>query len=142
MGNRTCTRCGKKLRSDNRSGWCYKCRPYAKLNPRDKQANCERSAKNHAEFRRKIAAIKLERGCVDCGYSQYPEALDFDHLPGTEKLKAVALMWGFSWDKVLAEIAKCEVVCSNCHRHRTTVRGRMPRPRTRIGPPPGADMLF
>ena len=124
---RNCQKCGRPLRSDNRSGFCYKCRAYARLTPYGKQANSDRSRKNHAEFRLKIAAIKLERGCVDCGYNRYPEALDFDHLPGAEKVKTVALMWGWSWDKVLAEIDKCEVVCSNCHRHRTKVRSASSR---------------
>jgi len=122
MADRTCKRCDKELRSDNRSGYCSNCRAYAKLTPYGKQANSDRSKKNHAEFRLRIAAIKLERGCIDCGYSRYPEALDFDHLPGAEKVKSVALMWGYSWDKVLTEIDKCEVVCANCHRHRTKVR--------------------
>jgi len=122
MADGTCKKCGKKLRSDNRSGYCAKCRSYDKLTPYGKQANCDRSRKNSAEFRLKINAIKVERGCAECGYNRYPEALDFDHLPGEDKTKAIALMWGCSWEKVLAEIAKCEIVCSNCHRHRTKVR--------------------
>ncbi len=117
-----CKKCGKELRSDNRSGWCYKCKSYERLTPYAKQQNIERSRKNSTAFRAKIDAIKLERGCVDCGYNCYAEALDFDHLPGVEKTKNIALMWGWAWEKVLAEIAKCEVVCSNCHRHRTKVR--------------------
>ncbi len=118
-----CEKCGKKLRSDNRSGVCYRCTSYAQLTPYGKQQNCARSRKVSAAFRAKIDAIKLERGCTDCGYNRYPEALEFDHLPGTEKTKAITLMWGWAWEKVLAEIDKCEVVCSNCHRHRTKARG-------------------
>jgi hypothetical protein len=117
-----CDKCGKKLRRDNRTGRCAACRTYSRLTPYGKQANCARSRKNHAEFRVKIAAIKVERGCVDCGYNGHPAALDFDHLPGAVKVKSVSLMWGYAWDKVLAEIAKCEVVCSNCHRIRTAER--------------------
>lgn len=117
-----CLKCGNKLRSDNRSGFCYRCRTYARLTPYGKQANCDRSRKNHAEFRAKISAIKVARGCADCGYNRYPEALDFDHMPGAGKTKSIALMWGWAWEKVLTEISKCEVVCSNCHRHRTKVR--------------------
>jgi len=122
MGNRTCAGFARKLRSDNRSGFCYKCRSYAKLTPYGRQANCDRSRKIHAAFRIKIAAIKVGRGCADCGYDRYPEALDFDHRPGSVKTKSVALMWNFPWERVLAEIDKCDVVCANCHRHRTKVR--------------------
>ena len=118
----TCEKCGKKLRSDNRSGFCYRCKSYGQLTPYSRHMDNERSRRVSGAFRVKIAAIKVERGCVDCGYNRYPEALDFDHMPGEVKVKAVTLMWGHSWEKVLAEIAKCEIVCSNCHRHRTKLR--------------------
>ena len=73
-----------------------------------------------------INTYKLERGCADCGYADHPHALDFDHLPGTEKLYSIGSGWAGSapWDKVLAEIEKCEVVCANCHRIRTHERRR------------------
>jgi hypothetical protein len=29
---------------------------------------------------------------------------------------------GFSWAAIKKEIAKCEVVCANCHRVRTHIR--------------------
>jgi hypothetical protein len=28
-------------------------------------------------------------------------------------------MLGWSWDKIMAEVLKCDVVCANCHRIRT-----------------------
>lgn len=68
--------------------------------------------------------MKVERGCVDCGYNAHPAALDFDHLPGTEKLYRVCTMAGMSRKLIDAEIAKCEVVCANCHRIRTAERGQ------------------
>ena len=58
-----------------------------------------------------------------CGYNEYPEALDFDHLPGQLKIKDVSHMLGHSLESLMAEIDKCEVVCANCHRHRTRERG-------------------
>ena len=78
------------------------------------------SYRDNQEFLRKY---KLERGCTDCGYNAHAEALDFDHLPGTEKKFTLGQNVAASPEKVLEEIAKCEVVCSNCHRVRTKQRG-------------------
>lgn len=68
----------------------------------------------------------MKQGCLDCGYKQHPEALEFDHLPGSTKLFKVsdAPMLGKIWSEVASEIAKCEVVCANCHRVRTFNRRR------------------
>lgn len=57
--------------------------------------------------------------CVDCGVQYPPYVMDLDHVRGT-KFKNVAKMVGrYSRQELLDEIAKCEVVCSNCHRQRT-----------------------
>ena len=69
-----------------------------------------------------LQEIKLSRGCVDCGYNFHPAALEFDHLPGAEKLGSVSSLVSCSRERLLAEIAKCEVVCANCHRVRTARR--------------------
>jgi hypothetical protein len=70
-----------------------------------------------------VQQIKIQRGCVDCGYNAHPAALDFDHLPGFEKTNRVSTMAaGSTKAKIDAEIAKCEVVCANCHRVRTAER--------------------
>lgn len=68
-----------------------------------------------------IRKIKDTTPCADCG-NQYPHyVMDFDHLPGHEKVGSVAVMAHnrFGLATIKAEIAKCEVVCSNCHRSRT-----------------------
>lgn len=72
----------------------------------------------------RVAAIKIELGCTDCGYREHPDALEFDHLPGFEKVAGINAMLrrGVGWAKIEAEIAKCEVVCANCHRIRTRHR--------------------
>ena len=74
------------------------------------------------EKRRIVAEYKVKQGCVDCGYNKHPAALEFDHLPGVKKIKTVASLMYSSWDVIWTEIAKCEVVCSNCHSIRTQTR--------------------
>ena len=59
--------------------------------------------------------------CVDCGGKFPPEAMDFDHING-EKVKQVSALLKHGKPKLLAEIAKCELVCANCHRVRTRAR--------------------
>lgn len=60
--------------------------------------------------------------CTDCGNRFPPVCMDWDHLPGQVKVRAVGMMLSYSREKVLAEIAKCELVCANCHRIRTALR--------------------
>lgn len=69
-----------------------------------------------------VDQYKLERGCADCGYNENPAALDFDHLPGTVKTRDIKSGKQFGWKALFAEVAKCEVVCANCHRIRTVER--------------------
>lgn len=72
--------------------------------------------------RERIAQIKTEAGCADCGYNAHPSALHFDHLPGQEKLFHIAGNLTGKWEHIEAEMAKCEVVCANCHAIRTAAR--------------------
>jgi hypothetical protein len=65
-----------------------------------------------------LANYKMSRGCADCGYAKHPKALDFDHLK--DKSFTISSNREMKPMKaILAEIEKCEVVCSNCHRIRT-----------------------
>jgi hypothetical protein len=78
--------------------------------------------KEMARKRRIVAMVReaKARPCADCGIQYASWQMDFDHVRGT-KLMALARRGtaSFSIQKVHAEIAKCEVVCANCHRDRT-----------------------
>ena len=70
-----------------------------------------------------VGILKLNMGgCVDCGYSANAFALDFDHKPEFHKHNEVAQLAACSWRTILEEIAKCDLVCANCHRIRTMSR--------------------
>jgi hypothetical protein len=58
--------------------------------------------------------------CTDCGTHYPPVCMDFDHLPEFKKTADVSTARSRKWSKsrILEEVAKCELVCSNCHRIR------------------------
>ena len=60
--------------------------------------------------------------CVDCGESDIV-VLDFDHRDAAAKKYNVTILASHkSWTRVLSEIEKCDVRCSNCHRRRTALQ--------------------
>jgi hypothetical protein len=61
-----------------------------------------------------------QRPCTDCG-GHFPGcAMDFDHREPREKRYTVSRMVGRAGTKrIMAEVAKCDIVCANCHRDRT-----------------------
>lgn len=62
--------------------------------------------------------------CVDCGNTFDPICMDFDHRPGEIKKHDVSrLVRSGSITSIAAEIARCDLVCANCHRMRTHKRG-------------------
>lgn len=67
--------------------------------------------------RKWLQAEKVRRGCVDCGYNAHPVALDFDHVCGDKKFNLSRVT--HSIEAITAELEKCVVRCSNCHRIRT-----------------------
>lgn len=79
--------------------------------------------KETAYLKRKafIAKIKTDAGCADCNIMGPAEILSFDHVRG-EKCFAIGSRWDVSMSRLLAEIAKCEVVCLNHHALRTIKR--------------------
>jgi len=58
--------------------------------------------------------------CVGCGEDD-PMVLEFDHIDPKEKYMAISAMVrdNHSIKSIEAEIAKCQVLCANCHRRRT-----------------------
>lgn len=77
-------------------------------------------AKRWHARRRQLFDILKEHPCQDCGQMYPPYVMDWDHRDPKDKVMTIADMKNCTaWDKVLAEIAKCDLVCSNCHRIRT-----------------------
>ena len=71
-----------------------------------------------------ITTLK-SRPCADCGQTFPTQAMDFDHLENKAEIVS-KLVYTVSTRTLLLEVAKCEVVCANCHRIRTSMRQTMP----------------
>lgn len=78
--------------------------------------------KRAIEKKREFVREQKSRPCTDCGV-QYPYyVMHFDHLGD----KAFSIRDGRSgsYEKLKQEMAKCEVVCANCHAERTFQRAQ------------------
>jgi hypothetical protein len=68
---------------------------------------------------RELVREAKRRPCTDCGESYPYYVMDLDHV-GDDKAMIVSKLVNFgATQRLLDEIAKCEVVCANCHRVRT-----------------------
>ena len=87
---------------------------------RNKEQYMARNREKKAKLRDFLHKYKEFHGCGDCGGKFPYYVLDFDHRdPEIKEVMPSKLAETNSWDKVLKEIGKCDVVCANCHRVRT-----------------------
>lgn len=71
--------------------------------------------------RMKLIRDAKDQPCADCGV-QYPYyVMQFDHVRG-EKRFNLGGGWNNSMEAIKEEIAKCDIVCANCHAERTYQR--------------------
>lgn len=134
-GESRCTRCGelKALASfyasrGNPHSYCKPCfNEYERRRVQGKPGYREH-LNAYQNKRRKlmvieIGKIKSEKGCAKCG-ERHPACLEFHHLdPSVKEFNMAEVSTRVPRAKMLAEIEKCIVLCSNCHRkHHYEVR--------------------
>jgi hypothetical protein len=70
-----------------------------------------------------VLGLKADTPCADCGQVFDPVCMDFDHICGDKNDNVGSMVGrGMSVDRIKAEVEKCELVCANCHRVRTSKR--------------------
>lgn len=89
----------------------------------------ERNKKQKAKIKQIIDRAKAGKPCADCARLLPPYVMDFDHVRGVKRFN-ISGSHVYGEKAVLAEIAKCELVCANDHRIRTHER-KVARRRTR-----------
>jgi hypothetical protein len=116
-----------RSRKDGVQNYCKACniarakRFYAENPERCKDRDKRRKPGARDLNRTRVLRYLLEHPCVDCGETD-PVVLEFDHLRDKVKALSVLAATAHSWQRILAEIEKCEVRCANCHRRKTAQR--------------------
>lgn len=79
--------------------------------------NTERTLRRRAELRAWAYEYKqASTGCVRCDEDD-PACLDFHHVEGNKEMSVSSMIsHGYSKERLLDEIEKCEILCANCHR--------------------------
>lgn len=71
-----------------------------------------------------IQKLKTDTPCMDCKQYFHYSQLDFDHIAelGDKKDRISNMVYRVSIERVMEELKKCQIVCSNCHRIRSFKR--------------------
>ncbi len=135
MDTKVCSKCRRakpvseftlnKSRKDGLQTSCKEChrdyvnQPYSRNREYYKDKAKTRRDSHREEMARVVREAKSQP-CADCK-NQFPYyVMDLDHVRGVKRGNVSTLVgWGGSMSELLEEIAKCEAVCSNCHRVRT-----------------------
>lgn len=78
-------------------------------------------AANSKKRREFINSLKDNKPCADCGVAYPYYIMQFDHV-GTDKSANISKIKSRRMTYIMAEIAKCELVCANCHAERSQKR--------------------
>lgn len=132
-----------KWRSINNRKYCLQCSPFNTHNTKqlvkiDKPYKCACGETNpdmfygnkhtvcskcHCKYtlnkgkQTKAKSIEYKGGkCSICEYNRCNTALEFHHIDPSKKDLNFKGMRGWAWERVVNELDKCILVCSNCHR--------------------------
>lgn len=85
---------------------------------KDKEARAEYFRQRRQERMNYLRKIRIEKGkCEYCGWNEHPEILNFHHVdPSTKEFGfASSEIGNLSMERIQKEIAKCILLCPNCH---------------------------
>lgn len=109
---------------DGKQNKCKKCNIESRLTyyrtDKGKQSNKAAQAKTQSRNRGLLIEYLKSHPCIKCGESDIV-VLEFDHKDPELKSHNIAnMLHNSSWARILSEIEKCDVLCANDHRRRTT----------------------
>lgn len=89
---------------------------------KNKKKYQESASRSRVRKRDYIHRLKSSKPCMDCGVIYPYYVMDFDHVRGTKVERINVLSQSAGKENLEAELAKCDLVCANCHRERTHQR--------------------
>lgn len=108
-----CVTCKKNLTGRQRKFCSTKCK---NQNTNNKHQNY--IAQQQRGYERKAKLLKIKGGeCEICQYKKNTSALCFHHIEPKNKSFQIDIRHcsNKSWDKLLKEVKKCQLLCLNCH---------------------------
>ena len=86
----------------------------------NKEARIEYGRNRKRKLYYEVFKRRYQGRCGICGNSDY-RVLDFDHLNPDKKIDSISglVSRGSAWWRIEEEIAKCQLLCANCHRIKT-----------------------
>ena len=92
-------------------------RYFKKWYANNRQRCIDAAAARDNQIRRTVSAYKAKRGCAHCPEKD-PVCLEFHHVDPDLKDINIADIANKGWGdkRLMSEIEKCEVLCSNCHK--------------------------
>lgn len=83
----------------------------------NKQYYLDKAMKRTQELREWLKELKASLACEKCG-EDHPACVEFHHKdPSLKDMElSTVVTAGWSKERILKEIEKCNVFCSNCHR--------------------------
>lgn len=101
----------------------YKDRARQRAAQADYARKAKRAKRDYiAKLKRLVIDAKESRPCADCSRSYPFYVMQFDHVRGLKKFEINEIMRGKvrgGRRALLDEMAKCDIVCANCHAART-----------------------
>lgn len=82
----------------------------------ERRNRCNSCTTKIRRIRMKMRAVKYLGGkCVKCGQKVHFAAFQFHHKDSNNKEFNVGRVMNKSWDSIVPELDKCELLCANCH---------------------------
>ena len=113
----TCPRCKERQKIHSYCAPCQK-EVSAEWYAKNRRKTLDKNKNRSKVILKYLSDYKSESGCSKCGYNEHPCALDFHHVDESDKEFPLNLAQRkrYGMARVKKEVAKCIVLCANCHR--------------------------